>query len=357
MGTVDTDGLTRASPPLVGDELWGSTPCPAVLLGRDGTPRALNGFPAADGGARFDQGNRRGWSTRTPVSSPLITHPHREGPDVVALSRSIATRLPTAHATVTACHADGRPVIVGGAPCGADGRYAEPLGAHAWARDAREAADLLAARRPPPPTSPATPSTTSRAWWRGSARWSRGVPRVSSGPPARGWRICSRLSPSTPNGSASTPPRTWVHIIGFLVTAPYLGGDELFHGFLDWASDVLAARDVPLTFLVTTLDPLATELREPPARRPSPAAVDPGGTADEPEPVNRRAALTASPAARARPRPGGGWNGPRGLARRRGPRRAGRARGPARTRTQRSPPLPVRDRTRSPREPGDHGWP
>ncbi|AUS79870.1 hypothetical protein C1701_17765 [Actinoalloteichus sp. AHMU CJ021] len=85
------------------------------------------------------------------------------------------------------------------------------------------------------------------------------------------------------------------------MTAPYLGDDELFHGFLDWASDVLAARDVPLTFLVTTLDPLATELREPPARRPSPAAVDPGGTADEPEPVNRRAALTASPAARAPP--------------------------------------------------------
>ncbi|MDI5982847.1 cobalamin B12-binding domain-containing protein, partial [Amycolatopsis magusensis] len=43
----------------------------------------------------------------------LITHLHRTGPDAVALSGSLAPRLPTAHATITACQAAGVPVIAG----------------------------------------------------------------------------------------------------------------------------------------------------------------------------------------------------------------------------------------------------
>lgn len=76
----------------------------------------------------------------------LIGHVHRTGPDAVALSSSLATRLPAAHAAVTACQAVGVPVLTGGAAFGADGRYAGMIGADAWAPDARAAADLLAER-------------------------------------------------------------------------------------------------------------------------------------------------------------------------------------------------------------------
>ena len=82
----------------------------------------------------------------------LIAHLHRTAPDAVALSSSIPTRLPTAHATITACQAAGVPVIVGGAAFGPDGRYARLLGAQAWAPDARAAATRLAGSPLPRPT-------------------------------------------------------------------------------------------------------------------------------------------------------------------------------------------------------------
>ncbi|NEB72215.1 cobalamin-binding protein, partial [Streptomyces fulvissimus] len=54
----------------------------------------------------------------------LVAHLHSTGADAVALSSSIATRLPTAHSAITACQAVGVPVLAGGAAFGADGRYA-----------------------------------------------------------------------------------------------------------------------------------------------------------------------------------------------------------------------------------------
>ncbi|MFP8961989.1 B12-binding domain-containing protein, partial [Streptomyces nanhaiensis] len=60
----------------------------------------------------------RGWQVDflgAQVPAPhLIAHLHRTGPCAVALSSSIATRLPTAHAAITACQAAGTPVLAGG---------------------------------------------------------------------------------------------------------------------------------------------------------------------------------------------------------------------------------------------------
>ncbi|MEV5710360.1 cobalamin-dependent protein, partial [Actinoallomurus sp. NPDC052274] len=89
----------------------------------------------------------RGWhvdflGAQVPVPH-LIDHLHRTGPDALALSSSIPTRLPTAHATITASQAAGVPVMAGGAAFGPDGRYADRLGADAWAPDARTAAARL----------------------------------------------------------------------------------------------------------------------------------------------------------------------------------------------------------------------
>ncbi|GGU63285.1 hypothetical protein GCM10010274_60020 [Streptomyces lavendofoliae] len=83
-------------------------------------------------------------------SAHLIAHLHRTGADVVALSGSLPTRLPTAHAVITACQSAGTPVIVGGAAFGPGGRYARRLGARGWAPDARAAADRLAQGLPLP---------------------------------------------------------------------------------------------------------------------------------------------------------------------------------------------------------------
>ncbi|WP_244945522.1 cobalamin B12-binding domain-containing protein [Couchioplanes caeruleus] len=58
----------------------------------------------------------------------LVTHLHQTGPDAVALSCSIATRLPRAHAAITACRSAGVPVIAGGRGFGPDGRWAQRLG-------------------------------------------------------------------------------------------------------------------------------------------------------------------------------------------------------------------------------------
>src|SRR5581483_1151712 len=73
----------------------------------------------------------RGWEVDflgAQVPTPhLIAHLHQHGPDAVALSCSIPTRLPTAHAAITACQAAGVPVLVG----------------DAWAPDARRAAEVL----------------------------------------------------------------------------------------------------------------------------------------------------------------------------------------------------------------------
>ncbi|MFC0436433.1 B12-binding domain-containing protein [Kutzneria buriramensis] len=76
----------------------------------------------------------RGWQIdflgATVPTPHLIAHLHLAGPDAVALSSSIATRLPAAHATIIACQAAGVPVLAGGAAFAGDGRYACMLGAN-----------------------------------------------------------------------------------------------------------------------------------------------------------------------------------------------------------------------------------
>ncbi|WP_344520122.1 cobalamin B12-binding domain-containing protein, partial [Paractinoplanes durhamensis] len=54
----------------------------------------------------------------------LVTHLHQTGPDAVALSCMIPTRLPRAHAAITACRSAAVPVIAGGLGFGPGGRYA-----------------------------------------------------------------------------------------------------------------------------------------------------------------------------------------------------------------------------------------
>ncbi|MFJ1755501.1 B12-binding domain-containing protein [Kitasatospora sp. NPDC088134] len=193
----------------------------------------------------------------------LIAHLHRTAPDALALSASLATRLPAAHTALTAAQAAGVPVMVGGAAFGPDGRHARLLGADAWARDAREAAELLA-RGIPEPAGPHLPVDD--------------LPHLAD----QEYTLVSRSSRELV-GTVMTalerefaPVRAYTelqrehtlddlgHILDHLAVALYTGDADLFTAFTDWTREVLLARSVPDTFLVFALTALRHQLRDLP---------------------------------------------------------------------------------------------
>ncbi|MEV0677770.1 B12-binding domain-containing protein [Actinosynnema sp. NPDC050436] len=184
----------------------------------------------------------------------LITHLHTTGPEAVALSGSLAPRLPTAHATITACQAAGTPVLVGGSAFGPGGRYARRLGADLWAPDARTAADLLA-RGAPLRRQDAhqpiddLPHLADQEYTLVARSGRRLVRSVHAGLDRAG------------HGTGHTP-EDLAHIVDYLCTALYLDDTSLLTGYLTWTADILAVRGVRTAFLVPALDLLATELRD-----------------------------------------------------------------------------------------------
>ncbi|WP_424217218.1 cobalamin B12-binding domain-containing protein (plasmid) [Streptomyces sp. BI20] len=194
-------------------------------------------------------------------ASHLIAHLHTTRADCVALSGSLATRLPTAHATITACQAVGVPVLVGGAAFGPDGRYADLLGADAWAPDARAAADRL--RRPIPRPRPDhtraedLPHLADQEYTAVARDGSSLVRAVFTGleeayPAMRGYDAAQR----------ERTAEDLAHIVEFLATALYLDDDRLFVSFVEWTAGVLGARGVPAASLPPALALLARELRD-----------------------------------------------------------------------------------------------
>jgi methanogenic corrinoid protein MtbC1 len=205
----------------------------------------------------------------------LVAHLHRTAPEAVALSSSIPTRLPVAHATVTACQAAGVPVIVGGAAFGADGRYARLLGAQAWAPDARAAADRLGAAPLPRPVGAHQPIDD--------------LPHLADQEYSMVARSAASLVAAVYAGLADRVPamrdydeqerqhtaQDLAHIVDFLATALYVGDEELFTGFVAWTAGILAARGVPSHALHAGLDLLAAQLRDfPRAGRLVAAGID-----------------------------------------------------------------------------------
>lgn len=216
----------------------------------------------------------------------LIADVHRTGPDAVALSSSIPTRLPAAHATITACQAAGVPVIAGGAAFGADGRYARLFGADAWAPDARAAADLLAERMPSAPrgTHQAVddlPHLLDQEYTMISRTSAQLVKAALAGLRER----IPALSQYTEVQTRHTA-EDLASIVDYLKTSVYVDDPELFTGFLGWTADILAARGVPAGYLTPALDILGEKLRDFPRARAAlararaelsrPADLDPG---------------------------------------------------------------------------------
>ncbi|MFJ5048436.1 B12-binding domain-containing protein [Streptomyces sp. NPDC088719] len=208
----------------------------------------------------------RGWQVDylgAQVPTPhLIAHLHGTRADAVALSSSIATRLPTAHAAITACQAIGVPVLVGGAAFGPEGRYAKLLGADAWAPDARTAADHLA-QGPLPRPEPDhqqfddLPHLTDQEYTlvaRNRAPLVRSVYTAleDAFPAMRSYDDLQR----------ERTAEDLAHIVEFLATALYLDDEELFTGFITWTAQILVARGVPARSLPPALNLLAHELKD-----------------------------------------------------------------------------------------------
>ncbi|MFH8371560.1 B12-binding domain-containing protein [Streptomyces sp. NPDC018031] len=193
----------------------------------------------------------------------LIAHLHQTAPTALALSSSIATRLPDAHTAITAAQAVGVPVIAGGAAFGTDGRYARLLGADAWAPDARAATTVLDRGLPRPRT--------------GAVRQSiEDLPHLADQEYTLVRRGKRQLVRSTLAGLEERLPamRSYtdaqrertaedvVHIVDFLATALYTDDARLFTGFLCWTGDILRARGVPAGVLDPGLALLQEELKD-----------------------------------------------------------------------------------------------
>ncbi|WIM87118.1 cobalamin-dependent protein [Candidatus Mycobacterium wuenschmannii] len=209
----------------------------------------------------------RGWQVDflgAQVPTPhLIAHLHQSGPDAVALSCSIPTGLPTAHAAITACQAAGVAVLAGGAAFGFDGRYARQLGADAWAPDARAAADLLAegflcthlaSNRQPVDDLPhlidqeyTTVSQTATQLVKETfAALEDRIPAMRDYTEQQRQRTAEDIA----------------HVVDFLIAGLYTDDDELFSGFIAWTADILTARGVPAATLFPTLDLVGKQLIE-----------------------------------------------------------------------------------------------
>ncbi|MDY6999366.1 MAG: cobalamin-dependent protein [Actinomycetota bacterium] len=233
----------------------------------------------------------RGWRVDflgAQVPTPhLIAHLHQHGPDAVALSCSIPTRLPTAHAAITACQAAGVSVLAGGAAFGPDGRYARQLGADAWAPDARTAARCLREAFPRVPDSPAhqpiddLPHLADQEYTLVSTTSGQLVAATVS-------QLTQRF-PALLSYSEQQRRHTIediAHIVEFLATTLYLDDDALFTDFIGWTADILTARSVPAASLRPALDIIATELKDfPRVQRIVTAALHTlAGTATDPAP-------------------------------------------------------------------------
>ncbi len=209
----------------------------------------------------------RGWELDflgAQVPTPhLIAHLHEHGPDVVALSCSIPTRLPTAHTAITACQAAGFPVLAGGAAFGRDGRYARRLGADAWAPDARAAARRLAEG------FPAVHRTTNR-------QPVDDLPHLVDQEYTMVSRSAGQLVKATLAGLQDRFPamRAYsetqrqhttediAHIVDFLAIGLYVDDDDLFTDFIGWTAGILTARGVPAASLYPALDLISLQLKD-----------------------------------------------------------------------------------------------
>lgn len=194
----------------------------------------------------------------------LITHLHQTGPDAVAIGCALPTRLPRAHATLTACQAVGIPVLAGGSGFGSDGRFAVKLGADGWAPTADAAADLLEEGRLPSFPTPGAilPHLADEEY----TLFTRRRGEILAGVMAE---LPRRFPPMRDYTQAQIDHTAddLAHIADFLSAALYIDDTRLFTDFVTWTCDLLHARGVPSRSVALALRLLYDELHDFPRAR------------------------------------------------------------------------------------------
>ena len=172
----------------------------------------------------------------------------------------IPTRLPRAHAAITACRAAGVPVIAGGRGFGPGGRYAQLLGADAWAAGAEEAVHRLARNWPP------QAQDLQLAAYLGDDEYTYVVRHR----PTLITTALEQLTHSYPamreynQRQVDSTAEDLAHIIDFLAAALYVGETPIFTDFIAWTAEVLKARGVPAVALRVGLEAVRNQLRDYP---------------------------------------------------------------------------------------------
>ncbi|MFG1607601.1 B12-binding domain-containing protein [Actinoplanes sp. NPDC049265] len=201
----------------------------------------------------------------------LVTHLHQTGPDAVALSCMIPTRLPRAHAAITACRTAGVPVIAGGRGFGPTGRYAEMLGADAWAATAEQAASRLATDWPPAMDDPSVSPFLGDDEYTWVVRHRGDLIATALRRLAAAYPQVNQYDQRQTDATAEDTG----HIVDFLAAALYVADERLFTDFTDWTNAVLLARNVPSQALVAGLLAVRDQLHDwPTARHMLDAAVN-----------------------------------------------------------------------------------
>ncbi|MFJ9663252.1 B12-binding domain-containing protein [Streptomyces sp. NPDC101219] len=213
------------------------------------------------------RGRQVGYLGAQVPTAHLVRQIHRTGSSVVCLSAALSTRLPVAHAAITAVQATGVPVMVGGLGFGVDGRYARLLGADAWAPDARAAADRLEAGPLPAPRPPHQavddlPHLADQEYTM-VTRAAHGLVRGTME------RLEQRFPPMRDydQDQRERTAEDLAHIVDFLTAALYVDDPGILTGFLTWTAEILAARGVPARSLPPALDALEEQLRDFPRTR------------------------------------------------------------------------------------------
>ncbi|MEV7628255.1 cobalamin-dependent protein [Actinoplanes sp. NPDC089786] len=188
----------------------------------------------------------------------LVTHLHQTGPDAVALSCMIATRLPRAHAAITACRAAGVPVIAGGRGFGPGGRYAEKMGADAWAGSAEDAVARLAIDWPPVIDDPSASAFLGDDEYTWVVRHRADLIATALERLAAAYPKVRRYDQRQADATAEDTG----HIVDFLAAALYVGEDRVFTDFIDWTNSVLTARGVPPEALAAGLGVIRDQLHD-----------------------------------------------------------------------------------------------
>lgn len=184
----------------------------------------------------------------------LVAHLRTTAPRTVALSCSLAPRLPTAHATISACHSAGIPVLAGGGAFGSDGRYASALGADLWAAGPREAAAELTRGLPSNPRDARVPIDDlphlADQEYTLVTRFRARLVRAMRDALGRSGRDQERLLESL------------AQFVDYVRVALYLDDSLLLAEHLVWVKGFLSARQVPDRFLEPALDALGGELHD-----------------------------------------------------------------------------------------------